>query len=131
MSNETIPPELREILLAQQQQIARLSEMVNGLSEAVLAATNLSGKVHDHAVGQSVAFQVFADLLMSASPEFKRYMVQATEQLLARPDATPNEHLRAAMESLHKAATEPSPATPDGQRPDLRIVRPDPGEDAT
>lgn len=125
MPLDDLPPDLRDLLLAQQKQIVQLSEMVNGLSEAVLAATNLSGKVHDHAVGQSVAFQVFAELLMSASPEFKSYMAKALGQLLSRPEATPNAQLRSAMEALHKAATEPGTPPPEGGRPDLRIVRPD------
>jgi hypothetical protein len=121
-----LPPEIKEILLSQQQQIAKLSEMIGGLSEAVLASTSLSGRVHEHAIGQAAAFQVFAEVLMSASPDLKRHVAIAMGQLLSRPEATPNEHLRNVVAALHKAATDGRNG-PEGRRADLRVVPP-PGE---
>jgi hypothetical protein len=126
LANSDLPPEIKEILLSQQQQIAKLSEMIGGLSEAVLAGTSLSGKVHEHAIGQAAAFQVFAEVLMSASPDLKRHVAIAMGQLLSRPEATPNEHLRNVVAALHKAATDGRNG-PEGRRADLRVVPP-PGE---
>lgn len=134
MSFDAQPEDIKKILQAQQQQITRLSEMISGLSEAVLASTSLSGKVHDHAVGQAAAFQVFAEILLAASPELRRNVHVAMERILANPDTSRNEHLRAVAEALLKASTDPS-RSPPANRPDLRIVPPseppqEPGEDA-
>lgn len=116
MNAEPSATDLHSILAAQQQQIRQLSAMISGLSEAVLASTQLSGRVHDHAVGQAAALQVFAEVLMAASPELKRGVATALGHLQARPDAMPNEHFRDAIDQLHRAATSPSRAA-DGRDP--------------
>ena len=89
MSIDDLSPDLKSILLSQQQQIAKLSEMISGLSEAVLASTSLSGKVHEQSVGQGVAFQVFAEISMAALPELREHVRHATELLLAHLEKHP------------------------------------------
>lgn len=124
MSFDEYPEDLRQILQAQQQQITKLSEMISGLSEAVLASTSLSGKVHEHAVGQAAAFQVFAEILMASSPELRQNIRAAMERLLAKPDAMQNEHLRAVVEALHKAAVDQGRKPGGGGRATLHVVPP-------
>jgi len=129
MSFDALPDEIKQILQAQQQQITQLSEMIAGLSEAVLASTSLSGKVHEHAVGQAAAFQVFAEILIAISPELKQHIRVAMERILASPDTTRNEQLRSVVEALHKAASEPSRSPAGGGRPGLHLVPPPTGDD--
>jgi hypothetical protein len=105
MSFTDLPADIKEILRSQQQQIAQLSEMMSGLSEACLATATLTGKLQEHIVGQAAAFQVFAEVVISASPELRQHIGSAMAQLIARPDATPNEHMREMIVALHKAAT--------------------------
>lgn len=126
MSFDALPEDIKQILQAQQQQIARLSEMIGGLSEAVLASTSLSGKVHEHAVGQAAAFQVFAEILIAISPELRHHIRVAMERILANPDTTANEHLRSVVEALHRAASDDG-HDDGGQRPGLHLVPP-PGD---
>jgi hypothetical protein len=128
MSFDALPEDVKQILQAQQQQITRLSKMIGGLSEAVLASTSLSGKVHEHAVGQAAAFQVFAEILIAISPELRHHIRVAMERILASPDTTANEHLRSVVEALRRAASEDGAAA-GGHRPGLHLVPPadDPG----
>lgn len=114
--------ELANALLGQQSQIAKLSELLGSLSSA--CATQGEGLLglQNQLLGIRAAFQVFTELAMASSPEFKRMVATASSQILARPDAANNQTLRELVEALNVAATNESRTTPEGRRAGFQVV---------
>jgi hypothetical protein len=122
VSVTTSNEDLANALLDQQSQIGKLSELFGSLSSACVAQSEVLSGLQEQLLGVRAAFQVFAELVMASSPEFKRMVATASSQILARPDAANNQTLRELVEALNAAATSESRTTPEGRRAGFQVV---------
>jgi hypothetical protein len=116
--------ELANALLGQQSQIGKLSDLFGSLSSACAAQGEVILGLQHQLVGIRSAFQVFAELVMASSPEFKHIVATASSQILQRPDVADNQAFRELVEALNVAATTESRTTPEGRRAGFQVVPP-------
>ena len=109
-------------LASQGEQIAHLCELFSKVTQAQGLGGEAMQLQTDHLIGTTAALQVFAELVMGASPEIKRLIAEGTGQILARPDLAQNSQLRTLLSAFHDAATRESRTTPEGRRSWLHLV---------
>jgi len=123
-SNEALARAIAE----QQVQTARLGELVNTLATAGNDYANIVQQLQQQVIGFRSAFQIFAELVMSAAPEVKQLVAVGTIQILERPDLAEDETLREMLSTLNAAATSASRTSPEGRRANFQVV-PSRGDD--
>ena len=120
MTNEAFARALTE----QQAEITKLANLLSSLTSACAARDKVILGLQEHLAGSGAAFQIFAELVMASSPDFKHLVATSTSQILARPDVANNETLREQLTALNAAARAAPRTTPEGRRESFQVVSP-------
>jgi hypothetical protein len=109
-------------LAAVQSQVASLSQLLDQVGVGIGNITTAAAIQTDDDIAIRTALQLFAEVVMKASPEVKRLCAEEFGQVLARPDLATNPRFTELLQQLHVAATNPTRLTPDGRRAWLHLV---------